>query len=130
MCVCVCVCVHICVSFFSFSMRYFDQAAVFLESCLEYGLIKRNEETSTDTIYHPLIFSLHSLPSFFSTPLLSYLSTHPLIGPLIEAVFLEYARYLDNLGLKRGMRYYCNLAGEKGQQLMEEYFSPHRRHHN
>ena len=75
-CVCVCVCVYIFVSFFSFSMRYFDQAAVFLESCLEYGLIKRNEETSTDTIYHPLIFSLHSLPSFFSTPLLSLLSLH------------------------------------------------------
>ena len=27
------------------SMRYFDQAAVFLESCLEYGLIKRNDDT-------------------------------------------------------------------------------------
>ena len=92
-------------------MRYFDQAAVFLESCLEYGLVKRNEETS-NTMSLPLAYH----PSFLST------------APLIEAVFLEYARYLDNLGLKRGMRYYCNLAGEKGQQLMEEYLSPHRKH--
>ena len=33
-------------------------------------------------------------------------------APLIEAVFLEYARYLNNLSLLRGMRYYCEKAGE------------------
>ena len=27
-------------------------------------------------------------------------------APLIEAVFLEYARYLNSLSLLRGMRYY------------------------
>jgi len=27
-------------------MRYFEQAAVFTESCLEYGLIKLNQDTS------------------------------------------------------------------------------------
>ena len=31
-------------------------------------------------------------------------------APLIEAVFLEYARYLNNLSLLRGMRYYCEKA--------------------
>ena len=44
---------------FSLSMRYFDQAAVFLESCLEYGLVKRSEETSK---YH---VSFAGLPSPF-----------------------------------------------------------------
>ena len=35
-------------------------------------------------------------------------------APLIEAVFLEYARYLKNiLSLLRGMKYYCEKAGEK-----------------
>ena len=63
-------------------------------------------------------------------------STHPdvhcsinssiCIAPLIEAVFLEYARLLESLGLTRGMRYYCNLAGENGMQLLEEHFSPHK----
>ena len=32
--------------FFAGSMRHFDQAAVFAEACLEYGLIKPNKETS------------------------------------------------------------------------------------
>ena len=34
-------------------------------------------------------------------------------APLIEAAFLEYARYLNSLSLLRGMRYYCKKAGEK-----------------
>ena len=34
-------------------------------------------------------------------------------APLIEAVFLEYARYLNSLSLLRGIRYYCEKAGEK-----------------
>ena len=32
-------------------------------------------------------------------------------APLIEAVFLEYAHYLNCLSLLRGMRYYCEKAG-------------------
>jgi hypothetical protein len=73
-----------------YSMRFFDLAAVFAESCLEYGLIRRNKDTSS----------------------------------LIEAVFLEYARLLEVLGMRRAMRYYCNLAGENGQLLLEEHLSP------
>ena len=61
------------------SMRYFDQAAVFTESRLEYKLVKKMKDTA----------------------------------PLIDAVFLEYARYLNSLSLLRGMRYYCEKAGEK-----------------
>ena len=34
-------------------------------------------------------------------------------APLIEAVFLEYVHYLNSLSLLRGMRYYCEKAGEK-----------------
>ena len=49
------------------------------------------------------------------------------VAPLIEAVFLEYARLLESLGLSRGMRYYCNLAGGKGTMLLEEHFSPQKR---
>lgn len=41
-------------------------------------------------------------------------------GPLLEAVFLEYARYLHSLQLVRGVRHYCNKAGEKGRQLLEQ----------
>ena len=68
-------------------MRYFDQAALFAESCLEYNLIDQTRTTM----------------------------------PLLEAVFLEYARYLHSLHLKRGARHYCNKAGEKGGQLLEQW---------
>ena len=34
-------------------------------------------------------------------------------APLIEAVFLECARYLNSLSLLRGMRYYYEKVGEK-----------------
>ncbi len=44
-------------------------------------------------------------------------------APLIEAAFLEYARYLHGLGFIRGMRYYCGLAGEKGGQLLAQFRS-------
>lgn len=42
---------------------------------------------------------------------------------VIEAVFLEYARYLQSLGLSRGMRHFCARAGEKGKKLLEQYHS-------
>ena len=41
-------------------------------------------------------------------------------GPLFEAVFLEYARFLINLGHGKAASYYCSLAGEKGEQLYKE----------
>ncbi|XP_025096054.1 WD repeat-containing protein 11-like [Pomacea canaliculata] len=41
-------------------------------------------------------------------------------GPLFEAVFLEYARYLINLGHGKGASHYCSQAGEKGSQLHQE----------
>lgn len=71
-----------------YSMRCFDQAAVFAECCLEYGVLQRSKETT----------------------------------PLFHAIFLEYARYLLSLGLERGFRHYCNEAGDKGQQLLQQYF--------
>ncbi|KAL4232352.1 WD repeat-containing protein 11 [Mactra antiquata] len=39
---------------------------------------------------------------------------------LIEAVFLEYARQLSNLGHRQAAEYYCEKAGKKGQQLLKE----------
>ncbi|XP_041368583.1 WD repeat-containing protein 11-like [Gigantopelta aegis] len=39
---------------------------------------------------------------------------------LIEAVFLEYARFLTNIGLRKAAEYYCNLAGDKGEQFLKE----------
>ncbi|XP_076467443.1 WD repeat-containing protein 11-like [Babylonia areolata] len=41
-------------------------------------------------------------------------------GPLFEAVFLEYARFLINLGHGKAASYYCSLAGDKGAQLYKE----------
>lgn len=41
---------------------------------------------------------------------------------LLQAIFLEYARYLLTLGLHRGFRHFCNKAGDKGQQLLQQYF--------
>ncbi len=72
------------------SMRHFDQAAVFTESCLEYKLVRITEDTA----------------------------------PLIEAVFLEYARYLNSLGWTRGVRYYCDKAGENGEKLFQQLHKP------
>ena len=43
-------------------------------------------------------------------------------APLLQAIFLEYARHLLSLGLHRGFRHYCNRAGENGQQLLQQYF--------
>ncbi|XP_005089399.1 WD repeat-containing protein 11 [Aplysia californica] len=76
-----------------YSMRNFDRAALFLEACLEFGLLRSTEQTSS----------------------------------LFEAIYLEYARYLINLGLSQAAEHYCRLAGEKGQQLLKEVeilFSP------
>ena len=70
-------------------MRCFDRAAVFAESCVEYGLLQQGKEKT---------------------------------GSLLQAIFLEYARYLLSLGLHRGFRHYCNKAGDKGQQLLQQYF--------
>ncbi|XP_014675037.1 PREDICTED: WD repeat-containing protein 11-like [Priapulus caudatus] len=39
---------------------------------------------------------------------------------LIEAVYLEYGRYLSNLGNKTAAVHYCGKAGDKGQQLRKE----------
>lgn len=71
-------------------MRYFDQAALFAEACLDQSLLK---VTSKGT------------------------------SALLEAVFLEYARYLHSLQLTRGVRHYCNKAGEKGEQLLGQLLS-------
>ena len=62
------------------SMRYFEQAAVFTEACLEYRLIKINQENS---ILPPLPFPLLSLPS----PSLSLpLPSPPLPFPLLSSL--------------------------------------------
>ena len=47
-------------------------------------------------------------------------------APLIEAVFLEYARYFNSLSLLRGMRYYCEKAGEKARSptIAQKQFIP------
>jgi len=41
----------------------------------------------------------------------------------VEMVFLEYARYLQSLGLTRGMMHYCGKAGGKGTELLDQYLS-------
>ena len=55
---------------------------MFAETCLEYKLVKKINDTAP-------------------------------LWPLIEAIFLEYACYLNSLSLLRGMRYYCEKAVEK-----------------
>ncbi|XP_078310578.1 WD repeat-containing protein 11-like [Crassostrea virginica] len=39
---------------------------------------------------------------------------------LVEAVYLEYARLLANLGLRAPAEFYCQKAGDKGKQFKEE----------
>ena len=51
------------------SMRHFDQAAVFAEACLEYGLIKPSKETS----------------------ILIWVCTH--VHLLVEIIVLHYCQY-------------------------------------
>uniref|UniRef100_K1RW24 THO complex subunit 3 n=1 Tax=Magallana gigas TaxID=29159 RepID=K1RW24_MAGGI len=41
---------------------------------------------------------------------------------LVEAVYLEYARLLANLGLRAPAKFYCQKASDKGRQLKEEEF--------
>ncbi len=102
-------------------MRHFDQAAVFTDCCLEYGVIRRNKETGKQFVYC-LLLLLFVIDCCLFIVIVCLFS----IAPLIEAVFLEYARFLDNLGLTRGMRYYCNLAGTKGSKLLEDHLSPQK----
>ncbi|KAL5471410.1 hypothetical protein EMCRGX_G029526 [Ephydatia muelleri] len=79
-----------------YSLRYFDQAAMFVEACLEFNLIQNTPETVQ----------------------------------LIEAVFLEYARYLESVGFMRGMRHYCGKAGEKGKQLLDQHLNSKQKRYN
>ncbi|ESP00415.1 hypothetical protein LOTGIDRAFT_140712, partial [Lottia gigantea] len=69
-----------------YGMRCFDRAVCFIESCQQFNLLNKTEET----------------------------------GSLLEAVYLEYARFLTNLGHRKAAEYYCRLAGSKGEQLMKE----------
>ncbi|XP_052100859.1 WD repeat-containing protein 11-like [Mytilus californianus] len=39
---------------------------------------------------------------------------------LVEAVYLEYARLLSNLGYRQAAEHYCQKAGEKGEQFLKE----------
>ncbi|XP_062608661.1 WD repeat-containing protein 11-like isoform X2 [Saccostrea cucullata] len=39
---------------------------------------------------------------------------------LVEAIYLEYARLLANLGLRTPAEFYCQKAGDKGNQFKEE----------
>ncbi|CAG2205705.1 WDR11 [Mytilus edulis] len=39
---------------------------------------------------------------------------------LVEAVYLEYARLLSNLGYREAAEHYCTKAGEKGEQFLKE----------
>ncbi|XP_064630114.1 WD repeat-containing protein 11-like isoform X2 [Lineus longissimus] len=69
-----------------YGMRHFDRATLFVEACMEFGLLEKNETTT----------------------------------PLVEAVFLEYARFMINMGNRIAAKHYCKLAGENGQQLEKE----------
>jgi len=48
------------------------------------------------------------------------LDSSPDTTSLVEAVLLEYARHLVALGHEAPAKYYCNLAGDKGKQLVKE----------
>ena len=39
---------------------------------------------------------------------------------LVESIFLEYARFLLNLGLTKASEYYCRQAGQRGQSMLTE----------
>ena len=56
------------------------------------------------------------------TVVLCFLKFNPRLftASLIEAVFLEYARFLTNIGLRKAAEYYCHLAGDKGEQFLKE----------
>eukprot|EP00731_Ephydatia_muelleri_P020519 Em0013g246a len=85
-----------------YSLRYFDQAAMFVEACLEFNLIQNTPETGT---------CAHKLT-------------------LGGALFLEYARYLESVGFMRGMRHYCGKAGEKGKQLLDQHLNSKQKRYN
>jgi hypothetical protein len=38
----------------------------------------------------------------------------------VEAIYLEYARFLSNLGYWKAAEYYCSIAGDKGEQFLKE----------
>lgn len=39
---------------------------------------------------------------------------------LVEAIYLEYARFLSNLGYRKAAEFYCSKAGDKGEQFLKE----------
>lgn len=39
---------------------------------------------------------------------------------IVEAIYLEYARLLANIGHKKAAEYYCGKAGGKGEQFLKE----------
>ena len=44
----------------------------------------------------------------------------PSVAPLVQTVFLEYGRFLLNLGIKDACEYYCKMSGDKGKVLLAE----------
>jgi hypothetical protein len=38
----------------------------------------------------------------------------------VEAIYLEYARFLSNLGYWKAAEYYRSIAGDKGEQFLKE----------
>ena len=43
-----------------------------------------------------------------------------LLAQLIEDVFVDYARLLIGLGMRKASEYYCKEAGPKGERLLKE----------
>ena len=92
-----------------YSQRYFDRAALFLESCQEFGL-KLNARVSSSS----------------SSGLLTNIGDAA--GPeaqntewstMVTSTYLEYARNLLNLGLIPACDYFCKKAGPKGETIMD-----------
>ncbi|KAG2462325.1 WDR11 protein, partial [Polypterus senegalus] len=83
------------------SMRYFDRAALFLEACLKYGVLKPDDGTHILCVCPPLAW-------------------HVSAQQLMSAVFADYARMLKTLGLMQGAILFASRAGEAASELLND----------
>ena len=74
-----------------FRLRHYDRAALLVEACREFGLMDAVAAGGEGEM-----------------------------APLVQSVYLEYARWLLGLGMREACEHYCRQAGDKGKQLLGE----------
>ncbi|KAG1655446.1 WD repeat-containing protein 11 [Nymphon striatum] len=106
-----------------YSMKMFERAVLFVESCLEFGHFQQSYIQYillTAYLLHQDAFLRWqmAIAQFDIVCIYKLRFLNQSVPPLIEALYLDYARYLYSLDNKKAALYYCDQV--KGTQLRKE----------